>query len=99
LCEAHVKALQRLFAGGGSASLNLGSGTGHSVLDVIRTVEQVTGLNVPVRMGPRRLGDPPVLVADPTRARKVLDWHSRRNNLPRIVEDAWNWHRKRHLRL
>jgi UDP-glucose 4-epimerase len=97
LCTAHVKALERLLAGEGSTALNLGSGTGHSVFDVVRTVEEVTGLEVPIRLRARRAGDPPVLVADPARAREALEWRPERSELRVIVEDAWRWHRKRHL--
>src|SRR5262249_43198204 len=97
LCTAHVSALQYLFGGGSSTALNLGSGTGYSVMDVIRTVEEVTGRPVPFCMGPRRPGDPPVLLSDPGRARNVLGWRTERSDLRVIIEDAWRWHERRHL--
>lgn len=92
LAEAHVKALQYLLDGGGSTALNLGTGTGHSVLEVIRAVESITKLKVPVELAGRRPGDPPVLVADPTLAREVLGWRPRFTDINDIVRTAYNWH-------
>jgi UDP-glucose-4-epimerase GalE len=71
-------------------ALNLGTGCGHSVLEVIRAVENATGRPVRRKFGPRRPGDPPVLVADPARARRVLGWTAKRN-LTDIVASAWMW--------
>ena len=76
-----------------SAALNLGTGNGASVREVVRTVEAVTGRMVPVREEPRRAGDPPALVADPRRAEALLRWRARAD-LAAMVEDAWRWHRK-----
>ncbi len=80
--------------GGGEAAaiaLNLGNGGGFSVLEVLRAVEAATGLPVPRTLGPRRSGDPPVLVADATRAREVLGWEPRHRDLAPIVGSAWAW--------
>jgi UDP-glucose 4-epimerase len=72
--------------------LNLGTGFGCSVKEVITMVEEVTGSKVPRRTGPRRPGDPPTLVADPSRAQAVLQWKATRS-LREIVQTAWNWER------
>ena len=93
LAEAHVLALEYLQRGGTSTALNLGTGRGHSVREVISTVEQVTGREVPKRISPRRPGDPAQLVADPTRAGKVLGWKAARD-LRQIVSTAWAWEQK-----
>jgi UDP-glucose-4-epimerase GalE len=95
LAEAHVLALEYLEEGGISTALNLGTGRGHSVHEVISTIESVTGSRITTRVVPRREGDPPELVADPSRARKVLNWHAKRS-LNDIVTTAWAWHRKLH---
>jgi len=95
LADAHVAALRHLIAGGESASLNLGTGRGASVREVIRTVETVTGRKVPVREEARRVGDPPALVADPLKAGELLNWRARAD-LTAMVEDAWRWHLNLH---
>ncbi|KAA6183963.1 UDP-glucose 4-epimerase GalE [Thiohalocapsa marina] len=92
LAVAHVKALEDLLAGGASGALNLGTGQGYSVREVVEAVEVVSGRPVPVREAARRVGDPPVLVADPRRAMQRLDWQPRYSSLSRIVETAWGWH-------
>jgi UDP-glucose-4-epimerase GalE len=94
LAEAHVLALRYLTEGGASAALNLGTGTGHSVRQVIEAVEQAGGCKAPTVNAPRRAGDAPVLVADPTRARAVLGWQPRLSSLQTIARTAWDWHRK-----
>ena len=105
LAEAHVRALRHIFQGGESAALNLGTGQGLSVREVIAAVDRVVaaaqrqGLaihhdRVPVRDGPRRAGDPPFLVADSRHARRVLGWAPQRSDLDTIVQSAWNWHLK-----
>jgi UDP-glucose-4-epimerase GalE len=90
LAEAHVRALQQLTREPSSFALNLGTGAGNSVFEVIKTVEQVTGRPVRRRVVPRRPGDPPALVADPTRAQQVLQWKAKRN-LSDVVASAWKW--------
>jgi UDP-arabinose 4-epimerase len=94
LAEAHVMALQHLFAGNASFTVNLGTGAGSSVMEVITTVEGVTGKKVPRRVVPRRAGDPPALVADPTKAQQLLHWKTKRS-LRDSVETAWKWMQKR----
>ncbi len=90
LADAHVKALQHLEKGGDSIALNLGTGKGNSVLEVIHAAEAATGRPVRRTMGPRRAGDPPALVADPSLAQQILDWKATRA-LPEIVAGAWKW--------
>ena len=93
LAEAHVAALEYLQGGGRSIALNLGTGLGHSVKEVIAMVEQVTEAPLPRRVCGRRPGDPPVLVADPSRARRVLGWTAQRD-LRQMVTSAWRWMRR-----
>jgi UDP-arabinose 4-epimerase len=95
LAEAHLSALRHLMDGGGSLALNLGTGSGASVREVIKTVEGVTGRKVPVVEAPRRAGDPPALVADPRRAETLLKWRAKKD-LSAMVEDAWRWHLRLH---
>ena len=94
LADAHVQALQYLEKNGeeesDSLAVNLGTGRGHSVLDVIEAVETTTGHPVRRTIGPRRPGDPPILVADPSKAQSVLGWTAKRN-LAEIVSSAWLW--------
>lgn len=90
LAEAHVAALEYLAEGGVTTALNLGTGIGHSVKEVIATVESVAGVRLPQRLSSRRAGDPPVLVADPSQARQVLGWSAKRD-LRQMVESAWRW--------
>jgi UDP-glucose-4-epimerase GalE len=90
LAEAHALALGRLVNGSESFAVNLGTGQGCSVLEIVRSAEQVTGKSVRRVMGPRRPGDPPSLVADPTRAEHLLHWKAR-YSLDDIVSTAWKW--------
>lgn len=90
LASAHVRALEHLAAGNSSFAVNLGTGTGASVREVISAVEKVTGKTVPHKIVPRRPGDPPALVANPTKAQKLLNWKATRG-LDNIVGTAWNW--------
>lgn len=91
LADAHVLALKHLMQGKPSLSLNLGTGAGHSVLDVIRGIERTFGRQVPARVMQRRAGDPPVLVADPSLANHVLGFSARQSSLEQILRTAWNW--------
>jgi UDP-glucose-4-epimerase GalE len=91
LADAHLRALDYLVGGGASTAINLGTGRGHSVREVIDTVERVGGRPVPRTDSPRRAGDPPELVADPGRAKQVLGWTPRYAELAPIVEHAWRW--------
>jgi UDP-glucose-4-epimerase GalE len=93
LADAHVRALEHLAAGGESLSLNLGTGRGHSVLEIVAAVERVTGRPVRRRISPRRAGDPPELVANPSRVQAELQWKATRG-LEEIVSSAWQWMKK-----
>lgn len=92
LVEAHLAALDWLNGGGSGGAFNLGTGVGHSVREVIEVARRVSGRDIPVKMGPRRAGDPPELVASPERAREVLRWAAKRSSLEEIIRDAWAWH-------
>lgn len=91
LAQAHILAAQHLLAGGASGAFNLGSGTGHSVREVIAAAESVTGRSIPVALQPRRPGDPPELIADASKAREVLGWSPLHSGLHTILETAWRW--------
>jgi UDP-glucose-4-epimerase GalE len=92
LASAHLSALKHLMDGGASGAFNLGTGRGHSVREVIASVERISGLKVPVRDKGRRPGDAPELIADPSRAAEILGWRPHFQDLDRIVETAWRWH-------
>jgi len=91
LAQAHILAVEHLLSGGASNRYNVGTGKGYSVSEVLHAVEEVTGKKVPYRFGPRRDGDPPLLVADSTRLRQELGWTPRHSDLTRIVETAWKF--------
>lgn len=92
LAAAHLAALQRLQPGSG-LEMNLGTGRGHSVREVIQACRRVTGHAIPERIGARRPGDPPALVAGVRRAKELLGWEPRHRELDDIVASAWRWHR------
>ena len=91
LAQAHILAVEYLIKGGASEKFNVGTGTGHSVMEMIRAVEAVTGKKVPYVIGPRREGDPPSLVASSQRLREQLGWAPQYADLRTIVEHAWNF--------
>jgi UDP-glucose 4-epimerase len=93
LAVAHRLALERLLAGGNPGVFNLGNGSGYSNLEVVRMCAEVTGEPVEVTLGPRREGDPAVLVASAELAKDELVWVPQRGSLREIVADAWRWHR------
>lgn len=92
LAQAHLAALDRLQEGEG-LRLNLGTGRGNSVREIVEASRRVTGCEIPVVEGERRPGDPPILVADASLARQVLDWEPRYTDIEQIIQTAWNWHR------
>ena len=96
LAEAHVLAIEKLLAGGVSDAFNVGTGAGHTVMEVVRAVEQVTGKAVPLKIGPRRSGDAPVLIANSDKLKRTLGWKPRYPELRDIVETAWLFERKKH---
>jgi UDP-glucose-4-epimerase GalE len=95
LAEAHLLALEKLLNGGASDAFNVGTGVGHSVLEVLRAVEEVTGRTVPYEIGPRRSGDPAVLVANSEKLQRALGWKPKFADLVDIVATAWQFEKKR----
>jgi UDP-glucose 4-epimerase len=95
LAEAHIAALEKLLAAGASQAFNVGTGEGHSVMEVVRAVEEVTGRKVPLATGPRREGDAPALVADSSKLKRALGWKPRYTELRDIVATAWAFEQKR----
>ena len=95
LAAAHLKALDYLNAGGASVALNLGTGVGSSVLQVVRAAEAVVGRPIRTETAPRRPGDAATLVADPSQARSRLGWSAGHSGLTEILTDAWRWHQAR----
>jgi UDP-glucose 4-epimerase len=91
LADAHIRSLEHLRRGGQSHFLNLGTGNGFSVLEVIACAREVTGREIPVRIEPPRPGDPSRLIADPAKAKAVLDWEPAVSDLQSIVRSAWDW--------
>lgn len=89
LCQAHLQALQALLDGKNNGCYNLGTGEGYSVKQVIDTTKSITGLDIPVILGPRRLGDPAILVADPTLAMQELNWQPKYSDLQTVIEHAY----------
>jgi UDP-glucose 4-epimerase len=94
LVDAHLLALDALRAGAASDVFNCGYGRGLSVRDVIAAVEHVIGRSLPTREGARRAGDPPILVADSSKLKRVLNWRPRRDDLDEIVRAAFDWERR-----
>lgn len=95
LASAHVLAVEKLLAGGSSDAFNVGTGTGHSVMAVVRAAEEVTGKKAPLAIGARREGDPPSLVANSDKLRRKLGWQPRYPELSDMVASAWQFERKR----
>ncbi|HLN23504.1 MAG TPA: UDP-glucose 4-epimerase GalE [Patescibacteria group bacterium] len=91
LADAHVAALGRLYDRAPSLAVNLGTGVGLSVRQVIDAIERTIGRSLPTRIGPRRAGDPPQLIADPRLAFEVLNWTPHRSDIDTIVGSAWAW--------
>lgn len=94
LAEAHLLALDALKGGAGSNTYNVGYGRGLSVRQVINGVEKVTGQTLPARESPRRAGDPPTLISDPTRLKTDLGWTPRHEDLDEIIRSAIAWERR-----
>lgn len=90
LALGHLKALERLQQGGQCQAINLGTGTGYSVLDMVRAFERASGRAVPYQVAPRRPGDVATCYADPAQATALLGWHAERG-LDAMCEDAWRW--------
>jgi UDP-glucose-4-epimerase GalE len=93
LADAHQRALLALEPGK-EIIVNLGTGSGNSVKEVIDVTEKVTGKKIKVKMGPRREGDTPSLYADPTNGQRVLGWRAKIANIEDVIQTAWEWHRE-----
>jgi UDP-glucose 4-epimerase len=91
LADAHVRAIERLLGGGASLAVNLGTGDGVTVKELLASIERVTGRAVPATEAPRRPGDAPALVADTTLVKRELGWAPTRG-IDAIIADAWTWH-------
>lgn len=91
LADAHTRAIDHLLNNGASQAINLGTGNGTTVIELLEAVRRVVGREFPVQYGPRRGGDSPALVADNALARRALGW-SPQHDLRSIIESAWNWH-------
>jgi UDP-glucose 4-epimerase len=98
LCRAHLLAMDWLATHGGAERFNLGNGSGFSVREVLASVARAAGSAVPYRLCPRRPGDPPVLVADSSRARQLLCWRPQYDHIDPIVQTAWEWHQQGEFR-
>jgi len=94
LARAHALAIEALLAGSPGGALNLGQGRGYSVLEVIQEAARITGRQLQVQAGPRRPGDPPVLIASNRKAREALGWVPEQSSLENIIASAWIWHQK-----
>lgn len=94
LARAHVLALNRLFTKPKSEFINLGTNRGYSVLEIIAEAEQITGKTVSYTISPRRLGDPPVLLASKDKAERLFGWTLEYSDIETIIRTAWNWHSK-----
>lgn len=92
LADGHVAALRYLHEGGGTTALNLGTGRGHSVREVIDAAKRATNREIPLRHGPRRAGDPPSLVADVSQAKRVLGFDPKWLDMEATIATAWTWH-------
>lgn len=91
LATAHALALEYLREGGGTEAVNLGTGRGFSVNEIIQTAQAVTGKTIPVSYGPRRPGDPPELICHPTKAKTLLGWEATHKDPREHIQSAWNW--------
>jgi UDP-glucose 4-epimerase len=94
LADAHVLALKYLLDDGKSDSFNLGNGKGFSVKEVVDMAKKITGIDFKVTPKDRRAGDPPILIADSTKAKTILKWQPKYYDLETIVSTAWNWHKQ-----
>lgn len=92
LIDAHILALNYLKNGGPSDIFNLGSSQGFSVKEIVEMAREVTGKEIRAEIGPRRAGDPSILIASSEKAKKILGWTPSRTNIEQIIKDAWNWH-------
>lgn len=93
LIEAHILALTKLVKTNKSDVFNLGTSQGYSNLEIVKAARKVTGIDIPYTFGPRRGGDPDTLVADSTKAREILGWKPKHEDIEDIISSAWKWHK------
>lgn len=95
LASAHRHALEYLDKGNTPDVFNLGTGQGYSVLEILNTCEEITQQTAQVIDGPQRPGDPPKLIANPNKAKRLLKWTPQYSDLPTIIQTAWQWHKRK----
>ncbi|WP_412988676.1 UDP-glucose 4-epimerase GalE [Pediococcus siamensis] len=94
LADAHILAMKYLQAGHDSNAFNLGSSTGFSVKQIVEAAREATGETIPAKVAPRRPGDPDTLVAQSDKAREILHWQPKYDDVHQIIKTAWNWTQK-----
>ncbi|HAJ89660.1 MAG TPA: UDP-glucose 4-epimerase GalE [Rhodospirillaceae bacterium] len=99
LAEAHILALEHILAGKENVTLNIGTNSGKSVLDVVNIARSVTGHDIPALITDRREGDPPILVADARDAGRILNWVPCYSDLETIIKTAWLWRQKQNHKM
>jgi UDP-glucose 4-epimerase len=92
LADAHILAMKYLSEGNDSNAFNLGSATGFSNLEILNAARKVTGQPIPAKIGPRRPGDPSTLIAASDKARTILGWKPKFDDVEQVIATAWNWH-------
>ena len=92
IARAHIQAIEYLQKGGKTTAINLGTGQGVSVKELIDAAEKIIGKKIPAELAPRRAGDPPMLVAKAELAAKILGWKPTKSSLDTIIQTAWKWH-------
>lgn len=93
LAQAHILAMEYLRNGNESNIFNLGNGVGFTVKEVVETARKVTGHPIPAKEETRRVGDPSTLIASSTKAKEILGWNPKFDDLETIITTAWKWHR------
>ena len=94
IADAHLKGLEHVLNKEGNYAYNIGSGTGYSINEIIKEVEVVTKLSIPIKITKRRSGDPPILFASSKKLKKELNWYPNYSDLRTIIETAYKWHKK-----
>lgn len=93
LAKAHILSMEHLMNGGKSDTFNFGNGIGFSVMEVIECARKITGHQIPIKIEPRRAGDPAQLIASSKKANEILKWQPKNSQLDTIIQSAWNWHK------
>lgn len=93
LAKAHILSMEHLMNGGKSDTFNFGNGIGFSVMEVIECARKITGHQIPIKIEPRRAGDPAQLIASSKKVNEILKWQPKNSQLDTIIQSAWNWHK------